>query len=293
MTDIPFFQSDENFIKTSQNNDLDDFSQENTAESKYRTSEKDDNYFIFGNIDQITNEEDNFNIFPQQLAYTTLLTQIPEDDCIKIKAEEGKKGRLSKNAEIPQKKYHSKNRRDNIITKLKVWFVKFVVYFLNGVIKGDLFIIQDIFFRHIDYTIKKNTNISANKKFFNLTLEEFIRKYNLSKKYKKKSIQSNVKVLEEIQNEMQTMDYKEKFDNLLKKKLKTIFTDIYLSTNPNIFIDEYKINNDNSKIKFFCEQIDELKQKGEELYAEKIFKVSKDFIQNYETKTPRKMCDEF
>ena len=95
------------------------------------------------------------------------------------------------------KKKHGKYDFDNIITKVQVHFIKFIINVSNDIIKTFLGKNTDLYFKDIDYNIKRNVKFSHLEYLKNLKLKDIITK-NISKKFISLDRDHNEKVYNNI-----------------------------------------------------------------------------------------------
>ena len=95
------------------------------------------------------------------------------------KNKKNKKGRKALNE--TEKGDHDKFKPDNIRRKIKTYFIKYVIAFLNSII-----IDKNMSFIQLDPYISTNVYIDFNKQLLKATLKQIILKVDISKKYKTK-----------------------------------------------------------------------------------------------------------
>ena len=101
------------------------------------------------------------------------------------------------------KKTHDKNAFDNIITKVQVHFISFLINLSNDVIKELLEEDKVLILKDIDYKIKRNVK-SANLEFFKgLTIKDILQ-MPVSKKFSSINENHNIDILEQVVNISET-----------------------------------------------------------------------------------------
>ena len=114
---------------------------------------------------------------------------------------------------------HTKNKCDNILTKLQVSYVNFLVYLVNIILEA--YGRKDLKFYLIDSAIKKNNKIENRQKLKEGTIADIL-KNNISKKYSTLSQESNFCTYDELEKE----GLKDIL-NVLNQKFLFFFEDIY------------------------------------------------------------------
>ena len=82
-----------------------------------------------------------------------------------------------------KRKIHKRNDIDNILTKLQVHFMNFILNIANDAIKQVLKKSKKLCFKHIDYNFKKNINYTYFENLKNLPIKEILQE-QISSKYK-------------------------------------------------------------------------------------------------------------
>ena len=135
-----------------------------------------------------------------------------------------KKGRTPKFS--GNKKEHDKHCLDNILTKIQVHFLSFVINLSNDALKAKFGEKTPFHFKHLSHGIKKKINYGAFCENKNCIIKEILKK-DISSKYKKcDDPKINEKVLEEVCQESKWLD---DFFNL---KYIKVFKDYYNSEYP-------------------------------------------------------------
>ena len=149
---------------------------------------------------------------------TTKITQENSKNKNSEKKEEKRKksGRKRKRENENGKNYHTKFAYDNIIRKIQVHFLNFLVSFINEILKHYEF--KQKFF-NIDYNIKKDIKKENIENLKSLEIGEILCK-DISKKYKnqyKEDVKINNKIyLEVIKNDNIRKILSEKYINIFK-----------------------------------------------------------------------------
>ena len=170
----------------------------------------------------------------------------------------------------PQKKF----RPDNILTKINIHFLNFLVMYINFLL--NFFDIEEKFLK-IDYKCKKITNEYfqelKNKILKDILIEDISRKYRNYKKDKNKNVVKKIINIPFLKK-------------LLSEKYIDIFINIYYKNERIINLEKYGKNNNiniiklpKTGIKMFDDFIEKLRKTESQEYIEKIKKfVFKKFI---------------
>lgn len=180
------------------------------------------NYFennsFNGNYNEIQNEEDFFKYFKiKDNNYSDDSTYIgnsfqshdsnfeeiiPKPEIPKInfllnkKKKPGKKKIDDNQINNNRKSYiHSKKKFDNILTKIQVSYMNFLVDFINIII--ELYGRKDLKFRYLDSKIKKNIKNDIRRKQKEGSIGDIIRN-DISPKYKTLKIDNNIQTYDEL-----------------------------------------------------------------------------------------------
>ena len=126
---------------------------------------------------------------------------------------------------------HDKFSPDNVLRKIQVHFINFIILFLNDILKNLNYEQQ---FLKLDYSFKKNVNKNSVESFKSQTIGEIICN-KISVKYRKQDKNINKKIYEQIQND-------EVLNKLLSEKYLKIFKKFYYKSNRIINLKEYGLN---------------------------------------------------
>ena len=140
-------------------------------------------------------------------------------------------------------KVHNKFSTDNLLRKIQVHYLSFIISFLNEILEQLNF--KQKFFK-LDYIFKKNVNMKFVESLKQKNLGEIICN-KISSKYKKDDKNSNIKIYEEIKNN-------EILNNILSENYLKFFKKIYYKNNRNINLKEYGLDKDillSKKVKLF------------------------------------------
>ena len=145
---------------------------------------------IFGGIeseDMMENREDNGNEENKKVAlFTTRKNRL-------FKIEKNKKrGRKS----MKKKKFHLKSDFDNVLTKIQIHFLNFLINISNDVLKATL-TKNNLHFKHINYNFKKQITYEHIKYLKTVPIKVLLEK-DISSKYRKYSKDFNSKILQQV-----------------------------------------------------------------------------------------------
>jgi hypothetical protein len=145
---------------------------------------------IFGGIegeDMMEDREDNGNEENKKVAlFTTRKNRL-------FKIEKNKKrGRKSRK----KKKFHLKSDFDNVLTKIQIHFLNFLINVSNDVLKATL-TKNNLHFKHINYNFKKKITYEHIKYLKTVPIKVLLEK-DISSKYRKYSKDFNSKILQQV-----------------------------------------------------------------------------------------------
>ena len=128
-------------------------------------------------------------------------------------------------------KIHDKFSTDNLLRKIQVHYLTFIVNFINIILKKLNY--EQRFFK-LDYELKKNVNKKNFDSLKNKTIGEILCN-KISIKYKKQNVNANFEIYDQIKdNEILKKILSENYIKLFKK--------IYYKSNKIINLREYGIN---------------------------------------------------
>ena len=145
---------------------------------------------IFGGIeseDMMEERADNGNEENKKVAlFTTRKNRL-------FKIEKNKKrGRKS----MKKKKFHLKSDFDNVLTKIQIHFLNFLINISNDVLKATL-TKNNLHFKHINYKFKKQITYEHIKYLKTVPIKVLLEK-DISSKYRKYSKDFNSKILQQV-----------------------------------------------------------------------------------------------
>ena len=145
---------------------------------------------IFGGIeseDMMEDRADNGNEENKKVAlFTTRKNRL-------FKIEKNKKrGRKS----MKKKKFHLKSDFDNVLTKIQIHFLNFLINISNDVLKATL-TKNNLHFKHINYNFKKKITYEHIKYLKTVPIKVLLEK-DISSKYRKYSKDFNSKILQQV-----------------------------------------------------------------------------------------------
>ena len=175
------------------------------------------------------------------------------------------------------KRIHNKNTADNLLKKIQVHYLSFIVSYLNEILKN---LNYNIRFLKLDYRFKMNVSRKFFESLKKKTIGEIISS-EISVKYKKSDKNINKKLYEQIKdnevlNKIFEDNYLKLFRNIYYKSNKIINfkeyglnKDIYLSNNVKMLNDLLKTNEDLDTNKKYLKRIKEIVIKN--FFPESIF----------------------
>ena len=165
---------------------------------------------------------------------------------VKRKRGRGKKGEINSSLR-ENDRIHNKFSTDNLLRKLQVHYISFIILFVNDILKHLNY--EERFFK-IDYNFKKNIN----KKFIESLKSKNIGEIvctQISDKYKKKDKNSNQIIYDKIKED-------KVINNILSENYLKLFKNIYYKNNNRISLKEYGLDKDiilSKKVKLFKDLI--------------------------------------
>ena len=154
-----------------------------------------------------------------------------------------KPGKKREDNKGENKKIHDNKEYYNIITKVQVHFISFLINLSNDIIIHIFGDDKNLYFKDLDYKIKSNVKFSELEKFKQLNLKEILQK-PISKKFKYTNIYYNEETYKKV---IKLANYLEKFFNLKFIVLfKSYYNNNYISL-INYIIDETIIPSEKTK----------------------------------------------
>ena len=177
-------------------------------------------------VDQQASKSSPIIKFKKFIAIEEKSSKIESTQLTKKKRGRGKSTNSKKND-----KTHDKFSTDNLLRKIQVHYLTFIVNFINIILKTLNY--EQRFFK-LDYELKKNVN----KKYFdslkNKTIGEILCN-KISIKYKKQNENANIKVYEQIKD-------MEILKKILSENYLKLFKKIYFKSNKIINLKEYGLD---------------------------------------------------
>jgi hypothetical protein len=212
-------------------------------ENEFRITDESSSNSIFPNLGNLGFENDNLPNDFSMLYFSNSILHSEEEEEKELKKlyyiEENekritinkKRGRGRKGALMQSKKIHDKYSNDNLLRKIQIHYINFIVDFVNDILENLKY--EQRFFR-LKYKMKKNVNNENIKLLKQQSIGELLCN-KISLKYRKKDENSNKKVYEII-----------KQDSILNKILSEnylkLFKKIYYKSNKIINLKEYGLD---------------------------------------------------
>ena len=183
-----------------------------------------------------------------------------------------KRGRPANNN--TKRKPHTKNTEDNVITKIKTHYMKFIINFINDCINSKN---KKKLFKHFNHKDKSSPTRMHIKELQDSSISDLLMNIQFSTKYKKnkKNAEFNRKLLEKLSKDNTF------FTRLFKMEYLELFDYYYNGNKPTkkIVIDEQTIKLSESTTTFFDliqkNKVDKEHKERILEVAEKIFKIKK------------------
>ena len=184
-------------------------------------------------------EEENFdcrnnlNIISKDKLNQTSLEKKDSSQSFFINNLTRKKRRKTNEKNIIQieKKKHDKNSSDNLLRKIQVHYLSFIIIFLNDILKH--FNCKQEFL-NLDYEFKKNVKTSFVESLKTKNILEILNN-KISNKYKIKDVETNKNICEILKKD-------EVLNKILSENYAQLFRKIYFKSNRKINLKEYGIN---------------------------------------------------
>ena len=135
-----------------------------------------------------------------------------------LKNKRGRKNKLKTTKK--SRKTHSNKSFDNLLRKIQVHFLTFLINFVNDILKKDLNYSHNFSFKQIKTEIKNNVKYENVSKLKEMTVGDILQK-DISNKYKRYNKCYNREIFEKIQRKSNW------FDELFKMKYLELFNYYY------------------------------------------------------------------
>ena len=148
------------------------------------------------------------------------------------------------NLKKPRRKMHCKTDYDNVLTKIQVNFLTFIINITNDIIEQNFKEKNhDIYFRQINYKVKKNIKLKNISRLKNSSIKDILQ-MEISRKFRKDGEDYNknnyINILEQI-NKDNTLNWINNFFNMNYLDLFEKYYDTFEKKNNFIFLNR-KIN---------------------------------------------------
>jgi hypothetical protein len=230
----PLIQLNENnnFILTDLESEIEDgtisFSKMNEKNIPAFESQKSKN----SSIEEIDEDESEFYVNKREEESLNKIFQVEaRNDSSSTNSTNKKRGRMKKKQNTKYKREHTRDSPDNILRKIQVHFLNFIVYFLNFILKNFNFKQK---FMKLDYEFKKGIKKELINILKSKSIGELISK-EISNKYKNKDKNHNKKIYEEVKN------YKV-INKILSINYLEFFKNIYFQNKKHIDLREYGLD---------------------------------------------------
>ena len=211
------------------------------------------------------NSSDNENSFQEILSYDSEMVAqiIPEKESYFILPEIPEPSISIPNSPTDEskKKIHDKYSVNNMLKKIQIHYLNFIIGFLNEILKN---LNYEQRFLKLNYEYKKNVNKDFVERLKKSTLKDIVIN-KISEKYKNYDNYKNRIIYEEIkENEI--------IKNILSINYLMLFKTIYYKSNKKIDLSQYGINQViilSKKVKMFNDLLKKIEKQGE-LYIKNI-----------------------
>jgi hypothetical protein len=195
--------------------------------------------------------------FPFDWSKLPKIEDIPSDE-INFRKKRGRKTGRESNYRV-----HDRNSEDNIIRKIQVNYINFLVDFVNELLKAIGR--KDLSFIPLDYNFKKSISKSYRHNLNSKTLREVFSN-DISPKNSTKKKGFNAEICKQIEKE-----YKDISENILNRNFLFFFDKIYYKNNKKINMKEFGFDDlevDLENIELFGDLL--LKEKDDDYLKEKM-----------------------
>ena len=234
--------------------------------------------FNSSNSDEISinnsdiNYQNNLPIFENEFD-SNIIKNLLQNSRPRFKSESKKTKRGRPNITNKRKRAHLSTDVDNIISKIQVHFLNFMISFINDSING-FFKYQKFKFLNFSHKEKSKVTVDYLNEMKNSTIGELLLKMNISSKYKRcKDININ-------RNNLKQLEQNPFFESLFKIKYLDLFSKYHNNKQPpkELFINDKKIILSNNTKTF-----SELLEKNKELKNDIIEVAEKFYINDINT----------
>ena len=171
-------------------------------------------------------------------------------------------------------KIHDKKSEDNIIRKIQVNYVKFIINFINELLKTIG--IKGLSFIPLDYNFIKKISKKDRDNLNSKTIKEVFCDNNISPKYSTKEADINKKICQQIEKE-----HKDISENILNRNFLFFFEKIYYKNKKTINMKEFGFDDfevDLKNIELFGDLLSKEKDDDDGFLKEKMHFCSKKFF---------------
>lgn len=158
-----------------------------------------------------------------------------------------RRGRKPKNKSL-NKKFHDKNDFDNILRKIQVHFLSFIIAFCNDLIAAFLPNNKELKFKNLDYKLKKTVKHSYVENLKTKKIGEILQ-FNVSSKIKKFNNSINQQIYQKV------CELSPILNNFFNMSFVEFFNQYYYKSKPSFYV-EGKIINLSERTKSFADLIE-------------------------------------
>ena len=222
-------------------------------------------------IQTAENNNKNKNNKKEKELKFTVIKQTESSEFLKKKRRRGRVKEMRNNSKEKEEKTHDKNTSDNLLKKIQVHYLSFIVNYLNDILKNLKYKQK---FLNLDYNFKRNVKKEFVAKLKTKTIGEIISN-KISVKYKNQDKFVNQKLY-------QTIKKNEVLRKILDENYTLLFRKIYFKNKNKINLSEFGINKEitfSPGIKMFKDLFKNKQQK--EINDKYIFNINKCVRQNF------------
>jgi hypothetical protein len=277
-----------NFLDIDTKNSTNEIMNEETNFNLFESDDESDNYLIFYN--SLLNNRIIFKEEEKQKGGKEKINNSDKDEknskvkfvvvnekneqIIQLTKNKRKRGRPKKGTILVKNNYkriHDNNQSDNLLRKIQVHYLSFIVLYLNDILKS---LNYECRFHQLDYTIKKNIKKEFIESLKKKTIGEIICN-KISEKYTHEKVDSNQSLKKKLEENIV-------FKNILNQKYLKLMK-IYFKSNAILNLKEYGIDKPivlTNKVKMFNDLLTKIK--NDEKHKGKI---KESILQNFKSES--------
>lgn len=206
------------FSEELKNNEFSDNTTRYSVNKSIFFTDEDFDVFFEKNKETETDSEENSENY-------YLLRDEKKADKFKVvkKGNKGRKPLIIKNVNN-KSKFHGKDRLDNLLSKIQVHFLSFLISLSNDALKTVYGDNTSLKFKKISYAIKKEVKFDFFNEIKKINIKNILSKFRISEKYKESNINYNTSILNKACKECKDKTW---LNNFFNQGYLDIFKDYY------------------------------------------------------------------